>query len=122
MAARDERLEDLFFVDLAGQGEPSEEGQVRRLSSDVRLYIAGAVRSVLQDELIKISGTDTTPGYLEDKLSLSSDLISSTENGGANEQLQLGLNTEVFLDRVLVRKTDAMVLVQKSTGQIVTVR
>jgi hypothetical protein len=122
MAARDERLEDLFFVDLTGQGEPSEEGQLRRLSSDVRLYIAGAVRSVLQDELIKISGTDATPGYLEDKLSLSSDLIASTENGGANEQLQLGLNAEVFLNRVLVRKTDAMVLVQKSTGQIVTVR
>lgn len=122
MAARDERLEDLFFVDLDGQGEPSEEGQVRRLSTDLRLFVSGAVRSVLQDELLKISGTDTTAGYLNDKISLSSDLSSSAVNGGANEQLEIGLNAEVFLDRVLVRKTDAMVLVQKSTGQIVTVR
>ena len=42
---RDERVEDVFFLDVTG--DPSEEGQVRRTSGDLKVYIGGTVYSLI---------------------------------------------------------------------------
>lgn len=42
---RDERVDDVFFESVAG--EPTEEGQLRRVSDDLRVFIGGEVKSVL---------------------------------------------------------------------------
>lgn len=42
---RDERVDDVFFEDVTG--DPTEEGQMRRTSGDLRVYIGGAVKSLL---------------------------------------------------------------------------
>lgn len=47
MAARDERVHDLFFVDITAQGDPSEEGQVRYTNSSLKIYMNGSVQTVL---------------------------------------------------------------------------
>lgn len=42
---RDERVDDVFFEDVTG--DPTEEGQMRRTSGDLRVYIGGVVKSLL---------------------------------------------------------------------------
>jgi hypothetical protein len=87
MATRDERLEDLFFVDITSQGNPSEEGQLRYVNTDILAYINGAVRSILQDELAKVSANDTTAAYLIQKIVAGSGITINELNDGANETL-----------------------------------
>ena len=43
---RDERCEDLFFVDPSTPGNPTEEGQVRSYSGDLVAFIDGQVKSL----------------------------------------------------------------------------
>lgn len=43
---RDERVTDLFFVDATSEGNPNEEGLVRRVSDDLVVYIDGSVKSL----------------------------------------------------------------------------
>ena len=43
---RDERVEDLFFEDQTAEGNPTEEGQVRRVSGDLVAYVGGQARSL----------------------------------------------------------------------------
>ena len=46
------------------------------------------------DELVKISATDTTPWYLDDKVVVwSANLVKAILNSGADEDLELDLNT-----------------------------
>lgn len=45
MGTRDERVADLFLVDL-GPDDPSEEGQARRVGSDIRAFLGGQVKSL----------------------------------------------------------------------------
>ena len=48
MGVRDERLIDLFFVEPAAAGDPTEEGQVRlnAAANDIVAYIDGQVKSL----------------------------------------------------------------------------
>jgi hypothetical protein len=46
MGTRDERIEDLFYVDLTADGNPTEEGQSRFVSGDVLAYLGGSVCSL----------------------------------------------------------------------------
>lgn len=49
------------------------------------------------DELVKISSNDTTAGYLEDKVIGTTNKITvATLNDGGNEDLQIGIGTDVF--------------------------
>lgn len=48
MGTRDERVADLYYLDL-GPTDPSEEGQSRRVGNDLRVYIDGEVRSLLTE-------------------------------------------------------------------------
>lgn len=49
------------------------------------------------DELVKISPNDTTAGYLEDKVIGTTNKITvATLNDGGNEDLQIGIGTDVF--------------------------
>lgn len=89
MGTRDERLEDLFFVDVTSEGNPTEEGQVRYVSTDIRAYINGAVRSILQDELAKVSANDTTSDYLAQKIVAGSGITINELNDGSNETLEI---------------------------------
>ena len=51
------------------------------------------------DDQVKVSVTDTTPGYLTDKLVFTSNFTSTTLNPAANEQLSVDLsNTGVIAD------------------------
>jgi hypothetical protein len=45
-SGRDERCEDLFFVDPSTPGNPTEEGQVRTYSGDLVAYVGGSVKSL----------------------------------------------------------------------------
>lgn len=46
MKTRDERVEDLFFVDPSSPGNPTLEGQVRTYNNDLLIYIGGQVKSM----------------------------------------------------------------------------
>ena len=49
------------------------------------------------DELVKISSNDTTAGYLEDKVIGTTNKITiTTLNDGGNEDLQIGIGTDIF--------------------------
>ena len=49
------------------------------------------------DELVKISSNDTTAGYLEDKVVGTTNKITvTTLNDGDNEDLQIGIGTDIF--------------------------
>lgn len=50
MGARDERLDDLFFISLDGQGDPTEEGQVRHVDGDLKAYLQGKVVNLTDHE------------------------------------------------------------------------
>jgi hypothetical protein len=52
MAARDERLRDLFYLDQTSEGNPTEEGQARMVSGDIVAFLSGSVKS-----LTKATGT-----------------------------------------------------------------
>lgn len=41
---RDERVDDVFFEDVAG--DPTEEGQLRRTGNDLKVRINGEVKSI----------------------------------------------------------------------------
>lgn len=43
---RDERVDDLYFEDQTSEGQPSEEGLVRYVSSDLRALLDGVARSI----------------------------------------------------------------------------
>lgn len=45
-SGRDERCEDLFFVDPSTPGNPTEEGQVRTYNNDLVAYVGGSVKSL----------------------------------------------------------------------------
>jgi len=45
-SGRDERCEDLFFVDPSTPGNPTEEGQVRTYNGDLLAYVGGSVKSL----------------------------------------------------------------------------
>jgi hypothetical protein len=51
--SRDERVNDLFFLDQSAAGDPGEEGLVRYVNADLKAYIGGVVVSL-------ISGTGLT--------------------------------------------------------------
>lgn len=67
---RDERVADLFFLDQTSQGDPSEEGLVRRVSNDLKVYLAGSVYSLL-------TGSGLTPASHEALDTLVHDLAES---------------------------------------------
>lgn len=49
------------------------------------------------DELVKISSNDTTAGYLEDKVvGVTNKITITTLNDGGNEDLQIGVGTDIF--------------------------
>lgn len=47
MGVRDERTQDLFLLDMTSGGNPTEEGQVRYVSSDIKAYVGGVVVSLI---------------------------------------------------------------------------
>jgi len=55
---RDETVRDLFLLDQTAEGEPTAEGQVRRVGNDIRAYVGGAAVSL-------ISGTGLSEGSHE---------------------------------------------------------
>ena len=55
---RDERVSDLFFVDVTPSGDPAEEGLVRYVNNDLVGFINGSVVSLT-------TGTGLSPGTHE---------------------------------------------------------
>lgn len=49
MSTRDERVADLYLTDLTSEGNPTEEGQIRRVSNDLVAYVGGQVKSLTAD-------------------------------------------------------------------------
>ena len=47
MTERIERTQDLFLIDMTGEGLPAEEGQVRFVDSDIKAFVGGQVVSLI---------------------------------------------------------------------------
>ncbi len=45
--SRDERVNDLFFLDQSAAGDPGEEGLVRYVNADLKAYVGGVVVSLI---------------------------------------------------------------------------
>ncbi len=43
---RDERVDDVYFENLTSEGDPTEEGQTRRVNDDLVVFIDGQVKSL----------------------------------------------------------------------------
>lgn len=46
MSTRNERVNDLFLEDRTAEGNPSEEGMVRRVGNDILALLGGQVKSL----------------------------------------------------------------------------
>jgi hypothetical protein len=59
------------------------------------------------DDKVKIASTDTTNGYLKDKISAGTGIILTEQNTGGNETLQVAVTGAVFTDeQVKISATD----------------
>jgi hypothetical protein len=85
--ARDERVNDLFFLPLTG--EPTEEGQVRNTGSDIKAYIGGSSKSLTAGAGGGEANTGANVGSGEgevyrDKTGVTLNFRTLKEDGGIN--------------------------------------
>lgn len=79
--------------------------------------------SVNTDEKVKNTANDTTPGYLNSKISVSGGLTKSTTSPSGNEVLNIAgpdLTPYATLKKTIVDKTDDYLVVVGDTGKVLT--
>lgn len=86
-----------FLVDKLRAGANITITREIDVNGEEVLVIAGTGGG-MTDELIKITASDTTAGYLNSKLAVSTGIQKTTLNPGANEQLQISVTSAVVLD------------------------
>lgn len=130
MGVRDERVEDIFFEPLTG--DPTEEGQVRLTSSDLRGFINGQVRSLvggldaaghaLLDELVHdLAEThEQIPTFDADGVMTS--LVAQGVGGGTviRDVDQLTADADGLITGARVRQRDAAGAVVQTLTSVVT--
>ena len=71
-------------------------------SSKVEFSNDGTIWTEIDDvtasNLLVVSGDDTTPGYLDDKLTVASGITKTVNNPSGNENLELGYDDTVLVD------------------------
>lgn len=90
-------------TETSGQHPPSlGERELAWNLTDKSIYTANSIGTIIEffgtdtDEKVKVSGTDTTAGYLEDKVIAGDGIILST--AGANQEMTA--TAEVYLARL----------------------
>jgi len=81
------------------------------------------VVNVATDEKVKASATDTTPGYLNSKISVSGGLTKSITSPAGNEVVNIAgpdLTSYAPLKKTIADKTDDYPVVVADTGKILT--
>ena len=87
------------------------EGKIFVLNNAMDAWLSASGTSSLK---VKTSSTDTTEGYLADKiLGTTSKILVTKENAGANETLKVNIGTDVF-DKVVDDTDD----IKESTNKV----